>query len=120
MRIRRSTDRLSAAGYSVESVVLHNCLGKLYFQGVRVREYDDDLNKLQYIPAFPFISYIIPDIRGTRSSGTVVLACKPLGQGTDDGVSLSPEIATGADGVDVTTSDIPGGDGSAWFKAGDA
>lgn len=100
--------------------MLHNCLGKLYFQRVRLNEYDDDLNKLRYIPAFPFVSYIIADIRGTRSSGTAVLVRNALGRGADDAVSPSFETAVDADGVDVTTSDIPRGDGSAWLKAGDA
>jgi hypothetical protein len=120
MRTRRSTDRLSAVGYSVESVVLHNFQGKLYFRVVRVHEYDDDLSKLQYIPAFPFVSYIVADIRGTRSSGTTVLARNPLGRDAEDAVSLSFEAVAGADGFDVTTSDIPRGDGSAWLNAGDA
>lgn len=120
MRIHHSTDRLSTVGYSVESVVLHNCLGKLYFQHVRANEYDDNLNKLPYIPAFPFVSYIIADIRGTRSSGSAVLDRNPRWRGVDDAVSPSFETAADADGVDVTTSDIPWGDGSAWLEAGDA
>jgi hypothetical protein len=119
MRTRRSTDRLSAVGYSVESVVLHNFQGKLYFRVVRVHEYDDDLSKLQYIPAFPFVSYIVADIRGTRSSGTTVLARNPLGRDAEDAVSLSFEAVAGADGFDVTTSDIPRGDGSAWLCSGE-
>ena len=120
MRTRHSTDRLSTAGYSVESVVLHNCPGILYFESVKEHTYSGYLGKLRYIPAFPLVSYIIADIRGTRSSGTAGLVRNPLEHDADEAVLPSFETAADADEVNVTTSDTSGRDRSSWLKDWDA